>query len=71
MSDQNDNSVQIALLNAKVDALELAVEAQTKQMAELLQAWNTASGVLAFVKMIGSIALAITALVAVIKGFKL
>lgn len=69
MSD--DQSVQIALLKAEVDALKAAVEAQTKQTAELVQAWNTASGVLSFVKMLGGIALAVTAITMYIKGWKL
>lgn len=66
-----DQSVQIALLKADVDALKSAVEAQTKQTAELVQAWNTASGVLSFVKMLGGIAVAITAITMYFKGWKL
>lgn len=69
MSD--DQSVQIALLKADVDSLRAAVEAQTKQTAELVQAWNTASGVLSFVKMIGGIVIAIAGITAYIKGWKL
>ena len=68
---ENDQSVQIALLNAKVDGLEKAVELQTEQMAELLKAWNTASGVLSFVKMLGGIAIAIAGIPAYVKGWKL
>lgn len=68
---ENDQSVQIALLNAKVDGLEKAVELQTEQMAELLKAWNTASGVLSFVKMLGGIAIAIAGITAYVKGWKL
>lgn len=66
-----DQSVQIALLKADVDQLKAAVELQTKQTAELVQAWNTASGVLSFVKMLGGIAIAVTAVTLWFKGFKL
>lgn len=63
--------MQIALLKADVDQLKAAVELQTKQTAELVQAWNTASGVLSFVKMLGGIAIAVTAITLWFKGFKL
>lgn len=63
--------MQIALLKADVDQLKAAVELQTKQTAELVQAWNTASGVLSFVKMLGGIAIAVTAVTLWFKGFKL
>lgn len=66
-----DQSVQIALLKADVDQLKAAVELQTKQTAELVQAWNTASGVLSFVKMLGGIAIAVTAITLWFKGFRL
>ena len=63
--------MQIALLKADVDQLKAAVELQTKQTAELVQAWNTASGVLSFVKMLGGIAIAVTAITMYFKGFRL
>lgn len=63
--------MQIALLKADVDQLKAAVELQTKQTAELVQAWNTASGVLSFVKMLGGIAIAVTAITLWFKGFRL
>lgn len=56
MAEQDD----IARLEAKVDAL-------STQIQDLVQAWNTARGMVRFVKLLGGMATAVTAIWALIR----
>lgn len=48
-----DKDIEIALLRQDVDALKFLVEKQSRQLDELLIAWQTANGVLSFFKLLG------------------
>lgn len=58
MIEHQDPNIQIAILTQKVEVLETMVERQTKQVEELVQAWQAASTMVGFIKMLGGIALA-------------
>lgn len=64
-----DNDIAIALLRKDVDALNTKVENLSNQIKELLEAWNTATGVVKFVKWLSSIAGAILVIVGFFKGW--
>lgn len=69
MADKTDQAVELALLRQEVDALKEAIEKQNEKIEELLAAWQTANGVVGFVKLIGGIAAAVLATVGLYKGF--
>lgn len=70
MIEAHDPTVQIALLTQKVELLESMVERQTKQLEELVNAWQAASTMVGFVKMLGGVALAFTAVFGFVRGWK-
>ena len=69
MTDQSVET-QIALLQADMAALTKAVTKQSSDIEGLVKAWNTANGVVSFMKWLAGIAVAGSILFGVIK-FKL
>lgn len=57
MSDM-PHEVQIALLETKVENLTKEVHTLTKEVAGLVDAWKTASGVVAFIKWLSGVIVA-------------
>lgn len=66
-----DKDIEIALLRQDVDALKFLVEKQSRQLDELLIAWQTANGVLSFFKLLGGLAIAATAILGFVKGWRI
>lgn len=58
--DKNVTSADLARVESKVDAL-------SEQITDLIEAWRTAKGIVAFVKWVGGLAFAVSAVIAVIK----
>lgn len=58
MSD-TPHEVQVALLEKKVEDLTKEVHALSKEVSGLVDAWKTASGVVAFIKWVSSAMVAI------------
>lgn len=69
MSDDHSEAVEIALLRADVEMLKVTIDKQSAQIAELLSAWNAASTLVSFIKLLGGIAIASAAIIAFIKGY--
>jgi hypothetical protein len=69
MTDQSVET-QIALLQADMEALTRAVTKQSNDIEGLVKAWNTANGVVSFMKWLAGIAVAGSILLGAIK-FKL
>ena len=69
MSDDHSEAVEIALLRADVEMLKVTIDKQSAQIAELLSAWNAASALVSFIKLLGGIAIAGAAIIAFIKGY--
>lgn len=67
--DHND-AIEIALLRQDVEMLKVCIDKQSGQIAELLSAWNAASTLVSFIKLLGGIAIAIGAVIAFIKGYQ-
>lgn len=65
-----DTEIELALLRQDVDGLKKSVEELNTKLAELLVAWQTANGVLTFIKILGAVAAAIMAIVAFVKGWR-
>lgn len=70
MSDDHSEAVEIALLRADVEMLKVTIDKQSAQIAELLSAWNAASTLVSFIKLLGGIAIAGAAIIAFIKGYQ-
>lgn len=62
-----EQDVELALMRAELDAVKVALEAQSKQIADLVVAWQTATGLLSVIKFLGMVG---TGLVAIIALFK-
>lgn len=71
MPPANDHSeaVEIALLRADVESLKATIDTQSKQIAELVKAWQAAETLVSFVKLAGSLAIAVGAIIAFIKTY--
>lgn len=54
-------------LEAKVERLSEDVKALRSEVHDLVEAWNTARGVVKFVKWLGSVAIAVTSIWALVK----
>jgi hypothetical protein len=67
--DHND-AIEIALLRQDVEMLKVTIDKQSKQIEDLLSAWNAASTLVSFIKLLGGIAIAIGAVVAFVKGYQ-
>ena len=68
MVDNTPTEVELALLRADMDQMKEDVKAARAEVKELLDAWRTATNVLAFVKWLAGIGAAVIFLGAVIKG---
>lgn len=55
MTEQPHTEVELALLRADMDAMKDDVKALRKEIKDLLDAWRTATNVLAFVKWMAGI----------------
>ena len=69
MPPDHNEAVELALLRADVDLLKVCIDRQSGQIAELLSAWNAASTLVSFIKLLGGIAIALGAVIAFIKGY--
>lgn len=67
MSDQHNTDVEIALLRADMDQMKEDVKGLRQEIKDLLDAWRTATNVLAFVKWLAGIGAAAAFLWAGIK----
>lgn len=63
MPTATEREVELALLRKDVQDLKQVVEAQGKQLESLLEAWNTATGMVKFVKWLAGVAAAAGVLV--------
>jgi hypothetical protein len=62
-----EHDVELALMRAELDAVKLALDAQSQQLAKLVDAWQTASGLLSVVKFLAIVGAGIVAVVAYFK----
>ena len=68
MPDQ-DPVVEMALIRADLEAVQEELKAVRKELKDLLEAWNTATGVVRFVKWLSTLVTALAVIFAAIKGF--
>ena len=68
MSNQ-DPAVEMALIRADLEAVQSELKAVRKELKDLLEAWNTATGVVRFVKWLSTLVAAIAVITAVIRSF--
>lgn len=68
MSDHPPTEVELALLRADVDQMKEDVKALRQEVKDLLDAWRTATNVLAFVKWLAGIGAAVAFLWAAFKA---
>lgn len=68
MSDQPNTDVQLALLEADVSQMKDDIKALRQEVKDLLDAWKTATNVLAFVKWLAGIGTATAFLWAAVKA---
>jgi hypothetical protein len=69
MSEERE--VELALIRRDVEDMQKDIQKLTEQVQGLVDAWNTASNVVAFVKWLSGAVIALTALYVFIKdGFK-
>lgn len=64
------NEVQFALLEKRVEDLEKKIDKLNASVGELVKAWDSANTLVTFVKWIGGLAAAGTAIYVFIKGFR-
>ncbi|MFM7028851.1 MAG: hypothetical protein ACKOXK_09300 [Chakrabartia sp.] len=69
MSEQ-DPAVEMALIRADLEAVQEELKAVRKELKDLLDAWNTATGVVRFVKWLSTFVTALAVIFAAIKGFE-
>ena len=63
-----DPAVEIALIRADLEAMQEDLKAVCKELKDLLEAWNTATGMVRFVKWLSTLATALAVLYATVKG---
>lgn len=63
-----DSAVEIALIRADLEAMQGELKAVRKELKDLLEAWNTATGMVRFVKWLSTFATAVAVLYATVKG---
>lgn len=68
MSDHPDHSVELALLRQTVSQMEEDMKGMRAEVKGLVDAWNTATNVLAFIKWLAGIGAAAAFLWAGVKG---
>ncbi len=67
MSEQ-DSPVEMALVRADLEAMQTELKAVRKDIKDLLDAWNTATGVVKFVKWLSTLMAAMAVIYATLKG---
>ncbi len=68
MSNQ-DPIVEMALIRADLEAMQSELKAVRKELKDLLDAWNTATGVVRFVKWLSTLVTAGAIIFAAFRGF--
>jgi hypothetical protein len=68
MSNQ-DPIVEMALIRADLESMQSELKAVRKELKDLLDAWNTATGVVRFVKWLSTLVTAGAIIFAAFKGF--
>jgi len=63
-----DPAVEIALIRADLEGVQEELKAVRKELKELLEAWNTATGMVRFVKWLSTLMAALAVVYATIKG---
>lgn len=58
MATASDKEIELALLRHDVQELKVVVEKQGEQLNDLLDAWNTANGLVKFIKWMAGLATA-------------
>jgi hypothetical protein len=61
-------AVETALIRADLEAMQEELKAVRKELKELLEAWNTATGMVRFVKWLSTLMAALAVVYATIKG---
>jgi len=70
MSDiLHEPAVEIALIRADLEAMQSELKAVRQELKDLLDAWNTATGVVRFIKWLSTLVTALAVIFAAIKGF--
>lgn len=70
MSDiLHEPAVEIALIRADLEAMQGELKAVRQELKDLLDAWNTATGVVRFIKWLSTLVTALAVIFAAIKGF--
>ncbi len=65
---ERDPAVEIALIRADLESMQEELKAVRKELKDLLDAWNTATGMVRFVKWLSTFATALAVLYATVKG---
>ena len=65
---EQDSPVEMALVRADLEAMQTELKAVRKDIKDLLDAWNTATGVVKFVKWLSTLMAAMAVIYATIKG---
>ncbi len=65
---EQDSPVEIALVRADLEAMQTELKAVRKDIKDLLDAWNTATGVVKFVKWLSTLMAAMAVIYATLKG---
>ena len=63
-----DPAVEIALFRADLEGVQEELKAVRKELKDLLEAWNTATGMVRFVKWLSTLMAALAVVYATIKG---
>ena len=63
-----DSAVEIALIRADLEGVQEELKAVRKELKDLLEAWNTATGMVRFVKWLSTLMAALAVVYATIKG---
>lgn len=65
---EKDLPVEMALVRADLEAMQTELKAVRKDIKDLLDAWNTATGVVKFVKWLSTLMAAMAVIYATLKG---
>lgn len=65
---EQDSPVEMALVRADLEAMQTELKAVRKDIKDLLDAWNTATGVVKFVKWLSTLMTAMAVIYATLKG---
>lgn len=68
--ERRQSDVEIALLRKDMDEMKSDMKELKAEMKNLLEAWNTATGLVKFVKWVAGLATAIGVIYAAVRGWK-